>query len=156
MVAVGLILLIVCVNLSNLMLAGAASRTKEFALRTALGAGRGRLFRQLLTEGLLLAGTGALLGFSLAFALTFYLAHQGSIALPLLNSVRLDGVALAWTLLITGATAVMFGLVPGLRLAGSNIQDALKDSGHGMSAGNRHERLRGVMVVSEVALACVS
>src|SRR5580698_9742019 len=99
--AVGLILLIVCVNLSNLLLARAAARSKEFAMRSALGAGRGRLIRQLLTESLVLAGVGAVLGLAIAFAVITYLAHQGSIALPLLSSVRIDGSVLAWTLLIT-------------------------------------------------------
>src|SRR5262249_48845037 len=85
--AAGLILLIVCVNLSNLMLARAAARSKEFAMRSALGAGRGRLVRQLLTESILLSAIGALLGLGLAYGITFYLAHQGSIALPLLSRV---------------------------------------------------------------------
>ena len=86
--AVGLILLIVCVNLSNLLLARAAARSKEFALRSALGAGRWRLVRQLLTESLVLAGMGAVLGLGFAFGITSYLAHQGSLALPLLSSVQ--------------------------------------------------------------------
>lgn len=153
--AVGLILLIVCVNLSNLQLARATARSKEFALRTALGAGRGRLFRQLLTESLVLTTAGAILGLGIAYALTFYLAHQGSIALPLLSSVTVDNTALAWALIITAAVALLFGLVPGLRLSAGNIQDALKNSGQGMSAGRKHEGLRAGMVISEVALACI-
>ncbi len=153
--AVGLILLIVCVNLSNLLLARAASRSKEFAMRTALGAGRGRLVRQLLTESLVLSLTGALLGLGIAYAVVVYLAHQGSIALPLLSTVKVDGTALVWTLLIAVGAAMLFGLAPGLRMSAGNLQEALKDSGQGMSDGRKHERMRAVLVISEVALACV-
>lgn len=88
--AVGAILLIVCVNLSNLLLARAGARSKEFAVRAAMGAGRGRLVRQLLTESLVLSGAGGLAGLGFAYATTFYLAHQGSLALPLLSSIRVD------------------------------------------------------------------
>jgi predicted permease len=153
--AVGMILLIVCVNLSNLLLARGAARSKEFAMRTALGAGRGRLVRQLLTESLMLSFAGALFGLGLAFAITAYLAHQGTIALPLLSSVRIDGAALAWTLLVGVAAAVFFGLAPSLKISNSNLQEALKDSGHGSSGGKMHEGLRSALIVSEIALACV-
>ena len=153
--AVGLILLIVCVNLSNLLLARAAARSKEFAMRTALGATRGRLVRQLLTESLILSLAGAVVGLGIAFAITLYLAHQGSIALPLLSSVRIDGAALAWTLLVAVSAAVFFGLVPALRIAGGNLQEFLKDSGHGSSDGKKHEALRSALIISEIALACV-
>lgn len=153
--AVGLILLIVCVNLSNLLLARAASRSKEFAMRAALGAGRGRLVRQLLTESLVLSGAGAMLGLGIAFTVTTWLSHQGSIALPLLTSLRIDGTALAWTLFIAVLAAVLFGTMPALRMSRGNLQEALKDSGHGTSAGRKHERIRALLVISEVALACV-
>ena len=153
--AVGLILLIVCVNLSNLLLARGAARSKEFAMRTALGASRGRLVRQLLTESLILSFAGALFGLGIAFAITIYLAHQGSIALPLLSSVRIDGASLAWTLLVAVAAAVFFGLAPGLRISSGNLQESLKDSGHGTSAGKKHDGLRSVLIISEIALACV-
>jgi predicted permease len=153
--AVGMILLIACVNLSNLLLARASSRSKEFAMRGALGASRGRIVRQLLTESLVLSGTGAILGLGLAFILVSWLAHQGAIALPLLGTLRVDGAALAWTLLIAVSAAMLFGLVPGLRIAGGNLHEALKDSGLGSGQSRRHERIRSVLVVSEVALACV-
>jgi predicted permease len=153
--AVGMILLIVCVNLSNLLLARGAARSKEFAMRTALGAGRGRLVRQLLTESLLLSLAGALFGLGLAFSITAYLAHQGTVALPLLSSVRIDGAALAWTLLVGVAAAVFFGLAPSLKISNGNLQEALKDSGHGSSGGKLHEGLRSALIVSEIALACV-
>jgi putative ABC transport system permease protein len=153
--AVGLILLIVCLNVSNLLLARAMSRSKEFAMRTALGAGRGRLVRQLLTESLVLSGAGALLGVAFAWAITYYLAHQNQMALPLLSTVRVDGATLAWTMLIAVSAGVIFGLAPAYKVAGGNLQDVLKDSGAGISHGRRQERLRSALVVAEMALACV-
>jgi len=153
--AVGMILLIVCVNLANLLMARAATRQKEFALRSALGAGRGRMVRQMVTESLVLASAGALLGLGLAYAATTWLAHQGSIALPLLSSVRVDGTALAWTVLTMVFAAALFGVIPAVRVAGGNLQEALKESGHGTGEGRKHERMRSVLVASEVALACV-
>jgi predicted permease len=153
--AVGLILLIVCVNLSNLLLARAAARSKEFAMRRALGARRGRLVRQLLTESLVLAALGAMLGLGLAYVILSYLAHQGSIALPLLAMVRVDGTVLEWTLLIAIGAAVLFGSAPGLRMSAGNLQEVLKDSGHGLSEGRKHDRMRSTLVITEIALACV-
>src|SRR6202050_1914247 len=153
--AVGLILLIVCVNLSNLLLAQAAARGKEFAMRRALGARRGWLIRQLLTESLMLSSIGAVFGLGFAFATTSYLAHQGSIALPLLSSVRIDASALGWTVFIAVVAAALFGIAPGLKISGSNLQESLKDAGPAMSQGRKHERVRATLVISEVALACV-
>jgi putative ABC transport system permease protein len=154
--AVGLVLLIVCVNLSNLLLARAAARSKEFALRGALGASRRRIVRQLLTESLLLSAVGSILGLGLAYAITLWLQHQTSLALPLLNDVHIDATALLWTLAIAVGTAVLFGLAPGLRMSSENLQESLKDSGgHGASDSRRHDRLRSILVISEVALACV-
>jgi predicted permease len=153
--AVGLILLIVCVNLSNLLLARAAARRKEFAMRSALGAKRGRIVRQLLTESLVLAVAAAVLGLVLAFAILAYLAHQGSIVLPLLSMVRIDAAALAWTLLIAVGAAVLFGVASALRMSTGNLQEALKDGGHGASEGKSHDRLHSTLAITEIALACV-
>ena len=153
--AVGAILLIAGVNLSNLLLARAAARGKEFALRGALGANRGRLIRQLLLESLVLSGAGAGLGVVLALGLILWLAHQGSLALPLLSSLRIDTQALAWTALVASVTAMVFGLLPGLRTAGGHLIEALKDSGPGAGLGRKNQRLRSTLVVSEVALACM-
>jgi predicted permease len=153
--AVGIILLIVCVNLANLMLARAATRGKEFALRSALGAGRIRLIRQLLTESLVLSGAGSLLGLGFAYGITSFMANQGSLALPMLSTVRIDGVALGWTVLIAIAAALLFGIAPGLRAASKNVQEALKDSGQGMSRGRNHQFTRALLVIVEVAMACM-
>lgn len=153
--AVGMILLIACVNLSNLLLARTFARNKEFAMRGALGASRGRIIRQLLTESLILSATGAVFGLLLGILLIVWLAHQTSIALPLLALLRLDGSVLLWTLLIAVTAAVCFGLLPGIRMASVNLQDALKDSGTGSGQGRKHERVRSILVVTEVALACV-
>jgi predicted permease len=153
--AVGGILLIACVNLSNLLLARAAARSKEFALRTALGASRARIVRQLLTESLVLSAGGALLGLLLAWTLVSWLAHQGAISLPLLGSLRIDATALAWTVFVAVLAAMLFGTIPGFRMARGNLQESLKDAGPGSGLGRKHERLRSVLVVSEVALACI-
>jgi len=153
--AVGLILLIVCVNLSNLQLSRAATRGKEFAMRRALGAGRGRLIRQLLTESLILAISGSLVGLAIAFAIVYYLSHQSAISLPLLATIHVDTASLAWTLLIAFAVGILFGLFPALKMSGANLQEAIKDNASGMASGRSHERFRSTLVISEVALACI-
>ena len=153
--AVGAILLIAGVNLSNLLLARSAARAKEFAVRGALGASRGRIVRQLLMESLVLSGIGAAFGLGLALMLIAWLAHQGSLALPLLGTLRIDGQALGWAVVVAVLTATIFGLLPGLRIASGNLQEVLKDSGAGAGLGRKHERVRAALVVSEIALACV-
>jgi predicted permease len=153
--AVTAILLIAGVNLSNLLLARAVARAKEFAVRGALGASRGRIVRQLLMESLVLSGAGAAIGLGLALILIAWLAHQGSVALPLLSTLRIDGHALGWTVLVAVFTAMIFGLLPGLRIASGNLQEMLKDSGPGAGLGRKHERVRAALVIFEVALACV-
>ena len=153
--AVGVVLLIACVNLSNLLLARAAARGREFAVRGALGAGRGRIVRQLLMESFVLSGAGAVLGLGLAMTLITWLAHQTSVALPLLSTLRIDTRALGWTVLVALAAAFLFGLIPGLKIASGNLQEALKDSGPGAGVGRKHQRIRSVLVVTEVALACM-
>jgi predicted permease len=153
--AVGLILLIVCVNLSNLLIERSAARSREFAMRSALGAGRGRLIRQLLTESAVLWGVGAALGIALACGATAYLARQESIVLPLISEMRLDGMALPWTAFVTMVGALVVGLSAVPLLPRSGLQQALKDGGPAVSPGRAHEALRAGLVVSEVALACM-
>jgi predicted permease len=107
------------------------------------------------TESLVLATAGAALGLGLAYVIISYLAHQGSIALPLLSMVHVDGTVLAWTLLIAVGAAVLFGPAPGLSISGGNLQEALKDAGHRAGAGRKHERTRSFLAITEIALACV-
>jgi predicted permease len=153
--AVGLVLLIACVNLSNLLLVRAAARSKEFAMRGALGATRARLLRQSVVESLVLSSTGAVLGLAGAFGLVRWLAHRSDLDLPLLNGVTIDGTAVLWTVAVAVLAAALFGLVPGWKMARDDMQAALKDSGPGAGRGRRHERLRVALVISEIALACV-
>jgi len=153
--SVAAILLIAAVNLSNLLLARASARAKEFAVRGALGASRTRILGQLLLESLVLSAAGALLGLGMAALLVAWLRQQGSLALPLLSAVRVDVQALGWTVVIVFFTATIFGLLPGLRITAGNLQEALKDSGPGAGVGRKHQRVRSTLVVAEVALACV-
>ena len=153
--AVGLMLLIVGVNLSNLVLARAAGRSSEFAMRIALGAGRWRVLRQLLVESLVLSVGGAAVGIGIAYAVTSFLAHQTAISLPLLSQVRIDGAALAWTLLLAAIVAVLLGLAPGLGISNRDLQATLKNTGAGPSGAGRRERTLATLVVSQVALTCI-
>jgi hypothetical protein len=156
--AVGLVLLLVCANLANLLLTRAVAREQELALRAALGASRGRLARLLVAEGGVLAGAGAVVGVGLAAAgigLVARLAQTGAVHVPLLDQVRVDGPALAVAVLAAGLTGVLVGGAPALRGAGLASHAALKGAGRGASAGARQGRLRGALVVAEVALACV-
>jgi predicted permease len=153
--AVGVVMLIVCANLSNLLLARGAGRKKEIAIRTAMGAGRGRLIGQMLTESLVLSCCGAALGLVLAFVGTRALAHLTSVSIPLLSDVRIDGSVLGFTLVAALMTGLLFGLVPALQVQDLKLHDTLKDSNRGSSQGRGHAWIRGALVVSEIGLACV-
>ena len=153
--AVGVVMLIVCANLSNLLLARTAARQKEIAIRTALGAGKWRLIRQMLTEGLALSCCGAALGVMLALVGTRALAHLDAINIPLLENVHLDGTALAFTLLMAIGTGVLFGLAPALQIPATALHDVLKDSNRGSTEGKGRGWVRGALVVMEIAFACV-
>ncbi|HZO55379.1 MAG TPA: ABC transporter permease [Bryobacteraceae bacterium] len=152
--SVGAVLLIVCTNLANLLLARASARTKETALRSALGAGRGRLIRQYLTESLLLSLAGAVLGITFAHAAIRSFAASPHLGIPLLNNLRLDGTALAFTAGIAAATGFLFGVLPALKLSASNLQDSLKEGARG-TAGGDQGWLRSSLIVAEISLACV-
>jgi predicted permease len=153
--AVGVVMLIVCANLSNLLLARGATRKKEIAIRTAMGAGRGRLIGQMLTESLVLSCCGAALGLLLAFVGTRALAHLTSVSIPLLSDVRIDARVLGFTLVAAVLTGLLFGLVPALQVQDLKLHDTLKDSNRGSSQGRGHAWIRGALVVSEIGLACV-
>jgi predicted permease len=153
--AVGLVLLIVCANLSNLLLARTAARSKEIAVRLALGAGRARIVRQLVTEGIVLSMTGAAVGIPLAYALTAYVKTSVTLSVPLLHRVEVDGTALIFTAAIAILAGVTFGALPALRISGRNPHDALREQGRGSTDSRRHAWIRSALVVSEVALACV-
>src|SRR6185503_1100309 len=129
--AVAMVMLIVCANLSNLLLARTAARQKEIAIRTALGAGRRRLLAQMLTEGIVLSCSGAILGLILAVAGTRALARLDAVSIPLLRNVRTDATALGFTLVIALVTGIVFGLVPALQPRGAALMNALKDATRG-------------------------
>ncbi len=150
--AVGLVMLIVCANLSNLLLARAAVRQKEIAIRAALGAGRGRLVQQMLTESLTLAGAGAALGAVLAAVGTRLLSRL-DVSIPLLRNAQTDIPALAFILLAAVITGVVFGLAPALQTPAAALHEALKDTARGSTRGR--SGLRGALVVAEVGFACV-
>jgi predicted permease len=155
MCAVGLVMLIVCANLSHLQMARMETRQKEMALRSALGAGRFRLLRQMLTESVTLSCCGAALGLLLAVAGTRELAHLNAFNVPLLESVRVDGSTLAFTLLAAVASGVLFGLAPALQVSTYKLRQGLQDAGRESSGSSRHGWFRDGLVVSEFALACV-
>jgi len=153
--AVGVVMLIVCANLSNLQLARMGARQKELAMRAALGAGRLRLLRQMFTESIALSSCGAVLGLGLAMAGVRVVAHLNAFNLPLLTSVRIDGNVLAFTLVAAVLTGVLFGVLPALQAPALEMQDALKEGGRGLSAGKSRAWLRNGLVVSEIAFASV-
>ena len=153
--AVGVVMLIVCANLSNLLLARSAARRKEIAIRVALGAERRHLLGQILTESVLLSCSGAVLGVALAFAGTRVLAQLSAMKIPLLADVRVDGTSLEFAVLIAVTTGLLFGLAPAWSASELTLHDALKDTTRGSSHGRGHAWMRSALVVAEISLACV-
>jgi putative ABC transport system permease protein len=152
--AVGLLLLIGCGNVANLLLARATGREKEFAIRAVLGAGRIRLIRQLLVESLILAIGGAVLGAFIAWGgLKSLVAAMPKEIIPAEAVIRMNGPVLAFALCVAVLTALIFGLVPALQASRRDLNDPLRDSGKGTSGSGRHNRLRNAVVVLEVALS---
>ena len=153
--AVGMVLLIACANLSNLLLVRGVSRRGELAVRGALGAGKGRLVRQLLTESLVLSGLGAILGIGLAWLAVRLIVSSQAVVMPMLERVQLDAVGLGFALLVTVVIGVVVGTAPALQVSRRDPAAAMSLSGRGALGDQAHSWTRSSLVVAEIALACV-
>ncbi|MGH9937940.1 MAG: ABC transporter permease, partial [Blastocatellia bacterium] len=151
--AVGLVLLIACVNVSSLLIASGATRRTEITIRSTLGASRWRIVRQLLTESVLLAGLGGVFGLLLALWGTDALLALSPSEIPRMETVKVDLRALGFTLAVTVLAGLVFGMLPALQAAQIDLHESLKEGGRGASAANK--RIFGALVVSEIALALI-
>ena len=154
--AVALVLLITCVNIASLLLARATARQRELAVRAALGAGRGRIVRQLLTESLTVALFGGVIGAALGYVAVRALVASGGVQLPHGGNLQVDGLVLACTFLISLVSGLLFGALPAIRAAGPALEHKLRSGARGsVGAGAHAQHLRGTLVICQVALAVV-
>jgi putative ABC transport system permease protein len=153
--AVGFVLLIACANVAHMLLARASVRQREMTVRLALGASRARLVRQLLTESVLLALAGGALGVALARVGLQVLVGLAAASLPRADAIGLDWGVLAFTIVVSVVTGMMFGLLPAMRTSGGTMADALRDGARGSTEGAQKSRVRSLLVTSEIALALV-
>jgi len=154
---VGLVLLIACVNLANLLLAQAAKREKELSIRAAMGAGRARLVRQLLTESAVLSLLGGLAGLLVAYwGRNVLWSFRPPFLLDGSIDLSFDARVVGFTLLISVLTGLLFGIIPAIKASGTDVNEVLKTGGRGGALGWTHNRLRGLLVISEMALALVA
>ena len=153
LLAVGAVLLIACANIANLLLARSEARQKELAIRVVLGAGRGRIVRQLLTESMVLSAIGGAAGIALAYGLTRLLIALDPLKIPRVQDIAIDGRVLAFTAAISAVTGILFGIVPAIQSSRADLQPVLKEGGRDSRVGTGW--LRRVLVVGEVAASVV-
>lgn len=152
---IGVVMLIACANVTNLVLVRLESRQQELALRTALGAGRARIIRGLLVESVMLGLIGGLLGVGLAYAGVRFLVAMGPSNLPRLNEIAIDARALGFAFVLSGLSGLLFGLIPALKYSGPRSSSALQSAGRTISVSRERHRARNLLVVGQVAMALV-
>lgn len=155
MITVSFVLLIACTNVANLLLARANVRQREMAIRTALGASRGRLIRQLLTESIVLSLLGGAVGLLVTYWFSSFLTRMGQMYVPGITETRIDWRVLLFTLIVSCVTAILFGLAPSLQISKPQVNEMLKEGPRGSTGGVRRGKASALLVVTEFALALV-